>query len=298
MLDKLELLLHLARERHFGRAAEAAGVSQPTLSSAVKSLEDQFGVLIVDRGSRFQGFTPEGALILDWAKRLVGDARTMRREVQQVRQGLVGVLRLGVIPTALPFIGALTGPICQRHRQVRFVIRSMPSEAVMKGIDNLDLDVGFSYLDEAVTQRFATCVMYEERYCLLVAESLWGEGRETVSWAEAAGLPLCLLTPDMQHRQIVERQLHATGAVVAPRIEANSLIVLHAHVATGQFASIMPEGFIDTLSNPAGLRIIPIDQPVLANPIGLLTSRREPQPPLVAALWAEARRLVLAPRPG
>ena len=60
MLDKLELLLLLAKERHFGRAAEAAGVSQPTFSSAVKSLERSLGTALVERGSRFRGFTTEG----------------------------------------------------------------------------------------------------------------------------------------------------------------------------------------------------------------------------------------------
>lgn len=289
MLDKLELLLHLARERHFGRAAEAAGVSQPTLSSAVKALEDRFGVPLVDRGARFRGFTPEGLLILDWAKRLVSDARTMRHEVRALRQGLSGALRLGVIPTALPFVSRLTGPVCDRHPQVRFVIRALPSEAILQGLGNLDLDMGISYLDPGVVARFSALPLYDEHYALLVAPGGPLDDRDTVSWAEAAGLPLCLLTPDMQHRQIVERQLHQTGAVVAPRIEANSLIVLHAHVATGQFASIMPAGFAQTLSNPAALRMIPIDQPTLTHPIGLIAGRREPQPPLVAAIFAEGR---------
>ena len=60
MIDKLDFILALARERHFGRAAEACGVTQPTLSAGVKQLEEQMGVLLVNRGSRFQGFTPEG----------------------------------------------------------------------------------------------------------------------------------------------------------------------------------------------------------------------------------------------
>ena len=58
MLDKLDFILALARERHFGRAAEACGVTQPTLSAGVKQLEEQMGVLLVNRGSRFKGFTP------------------------------------------------------------------------------------------------------------------------------------------------------------------------------------------------------------------------------------------------
>ena len=81
LIDKLELLLALAKERHFGRAAEACGVTQPTMSTSLKQLEEILGVMLVQRGSRFQGFTPEGERTLDWARRIVGDARAMRQEI-------------------------------------------------------------------------------------------------------------------------------------------------------------------------------------------------------------------------
>ena len=80
LIDKLELLLALAKERHFGRAAEACGVTQPTMSTSLKQLEEILGVMLVQRGSRFQGFTPEGERTLDWARRIVGDTRAMRQE--------------------------------------------------------------------------------------------------------------------------------------------------------------------------------------------------------------------------
>src|SRR3954454_24022514 len=98
MLDKLDFILALARERHFGRAAETCGVTQPTLSAGLKQLEEQMGVLLGNRGSRFKGFTPEGQRVLDWARRIVGDARTMRQEINALRHGLSGRLRLAVIP--------------------------------------------------------------------------------------------------------------------------------------------------------------------------------------------------------
>src|ERR1700742_4593454 len=82
LIDKLEFLLALARERHFGRAAEACGVTQPTLSAGIKQLEDALGVLLVNRSGRFLGLTAEGERVLDWAKRIVGDARAMRQEVR------------------------------------------------------------------------------------------------------------------------------------------------------------------------------------------------------------------------
>src|SRR4029453_9711962 len=124
MIDKLDFLLALAREKHFGRAAEACGVTQPTLSAGVKQLEEQMGVLLVNRGSRFQSFTPEGERVLDWARRIVGDSRAMRQEIDALRHGLTGQVRIGAIPPALAPLASLTTPFRARHPNVRFTIMS------------------------------------------------------------------------------------------------------------------------------------------------------------------------------
>jgi DNA-binding transcriptional LysR family regulator len=147
MLDKLEFLLLLARERHFGRAAEAAGVTQPTFSSAVKSLEENLGATLVERGSRFRGFTPEGERVLEWARRLVGDARTMRQELQSLKGNLSGHLRIGAIPTTLPFAPNLTVPFHERFPEVRISVISATSTEILTGLENLEIDVGMSYID-------------------------------------------------------------------------------------------------------------------------------------------------------
>src|ERR1700754_2236043 len=131
MIDKLEFLLALAREEHFGRAAEACAVSQPTLSAGIKQLEDTFGVMLVQRGSRFRGFTPEGERVLEWARRIVGDTRAMRQEGDALKRGLAGHLRLAAIPTALAMTAALTTPYRARHPDVRFTILSRTSIQVL-----------------------------------------------------------------------------------------------------------------------------------------------------------------------
>lgn len=82
MIDKLEFLIAIAHEKHFGRAAEACGVTQPTLSAGLKQLEETLGVMLVRRGSRFLGFTSEGERVLEWARRIVSDARGLRQEVE------------------------------------------------------------------------------------------------------------------------------------------------------------------------------------------------------------------------
>src|SRR5262245_61005274 len=110
----------LSREQHFGRAAEACGVTQPTLSAGIKQLEAMLGVLLVQRGSRFVGFTPEGQRTLDWARRIVGDARAMREEINALQHGLAGTLRIAAIPTTLAMVASLTTPFRARHPNVRF----------------------------------------------------------------------------------------------------------------------------------------------------------------------------------
>ncbi len=169
MIDKLEFLLALAREQHFGRAAEACGVTQQTLSAGVKSLEDRFGVRLVQRGSRFQGFTPEGDRVLAWGRRIVGDARAMQDDVASLRRGLSGHLRIAAVPTALPMVAALTTPYRVRYPNVRFSVFSTTSEDIFSLIDNLEADAGLTYIDNEPLGRVTTVPLYTEHYQLLTA---------------------------------------------------------------------------------------------------------------------------------
>ena len=125
MTDKLEFLLALAREQHFGRAAEACGVTQPTLSAGIKQLEEGLGLLLVNRSARYRGpHARRRARAGMGASRIVGDSRAMRQEVRALKQGhLVGHLRLAAIPTALAMVSALTTPFRAKHPAVRFTIR-------------------------------------------------------------------------------------------------------------------------------------------------------------------------------
>lgn len=289
MIDKLELLLALARERHFGRAAEVSGVTQPTLSSTVKSLEDQFGILIVERGSRFRGFTPEGERVLDWARRLVGDSRTMRQEIEALKHGLTGHLRIGVIPTALPFLPGASVPFGEKFPAVRLTVLSLTSAAILDRLADLELDVGISYVDEEPIDRCQAIPLYEERYTVLVSPDSPQAKAEAMTWAEAAKLPLCLLTPDMQNRRIVDRHLAEAGGRRALALESNSMLTLYAHVRTGKFASIISTRLAETLDPRGRLKAIPLIKPSVTHKIGLLVVRREPHSPLVNAFVTEAR---------
>ena len=164
MIDKLDFILALAREKHFGRAAEACGVTQPTLSAGVKQLEEQMGVLLVNRGSRFQSFTAEGERVLEWARRIVGDTRSMREEINSLRHGLSGQLRIAAIPTALAMVAQLTTPYRARHPDVRFTVWSRTSIEILTLLENLEIDAGVTYLDNEPLGRVNAVPLYQERY--------------------------------------------------------------------------------------------------------------------------------------
>lgn len=291
MIDKLEYLMALARERHFGRAAEACGVTQPTLSAGVKQLEAALGVLLVQRGSRFIGFTPEGERTLDWARRIVGDTRAMRQEIKALKHGLAGRLRIAAIPTTLAMVAALTTPYRARHPDVRFTILSRTSIEILTLLENLEIDAGLTYIDNEPLGRVTAVPLYQERYQLLTASDAPLGNRDSVTWAEVARVPLCLLTPDMQNRRIIDDLLRSAGGDPQPTLESNSMIVLFAHVRTGRWASVMPAKMAETLGLTATIRAIPIVEPEAVHTIGLVVPAREPMTPLNAALVVEARRL-------
>ena len=290
VIDKLDFLLALAREKHFGRAAEACGVTQPTLSAGIKQLEGQMGVLLVIRGSRFQGFTPEGERVLGWARRIVGDTRTMREEINALRHGLSGRLRIAVIPTALAMVAALTTPYRERHPNVQFTIYSRTSIEVLDQLENLEIDAGITYVENEPLGRVNVMPLYREQYRLLTSVGAPLGDRDKVTWAEVAKVPLCLLTPDMQNRRIIDRLLKSAGGESRPTLESDSMILLFSHVRTGRWASVMPARLADALGLTHPIRAVPITQPEAVQTIGLVTPAREPTTPLIAALIDEAKR--------
>jgi DNA-binding transcriptional LysR family regulator len=291
MIDKLDMFIALAQARHFGRAAEAMGVTQPTLSAAIKSLEEELGVMLVLRGSRFGGLTPEGKRVLDWARRIVGDARTMKEELRAARQGLAGNVRISVIPTALTAAAQLTTAFAKAHPDVHFTVLSSTSIDILQSLDDLQIDAGISYLDNEPLGRVVTVPLYSERYVLVLRADAHLAAAPAVKWADLGALPLCLLTPDMQNRRIIGGHLAEAGVTVAPAIETNSTIVLIAHVLRGGYATILPRRAAEIFLTDPALKALPITDPDARHAVGLIAPWREPHTPVIAALLQEARRM-------
>jgi DNA-binding transcriptional LysR family regulator len=185
----------------------------------------------------------------------------------------------------------LTTPYRAKHPEVRFTIVSRTSIQVLNMLENLEVDAGLTYVDNEPLGRVSTIPLYHEEYRLLTSSSGALGNRDKVTWAEVGKVPLCLLTPDMQNRRIIDGLLRSAGTEPSPTLESNSMIVLFAHVRTGKWASIMPAKLAETLGLTDNVRAIPIVEPAATHAIGLVVPHREPMTPLIAALVAEARQL-------
>ena len=293
MIDKLNFVLALAREHHFGRAAELCGVTQPTMSAGLKQLEEQLGVVIVRRSSRFQGFTPEGEHVLAWARRIVGDAKAMRQDLDALKRGLTGHLRLAAIPTALATVPALTTPFRIGHPAVRFTVTSATSAEILEGLTNLSIDAGLTYLDNEAIGGVKSVPLYRETYCLLTAADSDLGQRQSVGWRDLAALPLCLMTPDMQNRRIVDQMLRDAGAPSEAPLESNSVLTLLAHVASGYWSSIVPAALTRSIGLSPEIAAVPIGEPDVSHLVGLIVAPRYAISPLTNALVQAGERLAV-----
>lgn len=260
MIDKLEMLIALARERHFGRAAEICHVTQPSLSSAIRALESLYGVPLVHRGARFNGLTPEGERLLIRARTIVAEAHAIRSDLAQLRAEPAGPLRLGVIPTALTAAQLLTGPFLARNPGVSLSLRSMTSQDILEALADFRIDAGLSYdtddAGRAPAGGFDVIPLFDEHYALLRhAEATPAEP----GWSDLATLRLCLLTPDMQNRRMLDRNLARLGVTLRPVVEASSILALVAHVqADPGLATVLPAHLASFFAGLPGLRSQPV----------------------------------------
>jgi DNA-binding transcriptional LysR family regulator len=292
-IRQLQYLAALAREKHFTRAAQACNVTQPTLSGRIRQLEQELGVPIVARGQRYIGLTQEGERVLKWAHLILDNWQGMADELRSIKgkKGeLVGRMVIGVIPSALPMVSLLTQKVAGEHPGVDFTILSHSSEEIIRGLHDFAIDAGVTYLDNEPIEGLLKHALYSEHYCLFVSETHPLASRYSVTWIEAAQEPLCLLTPNMQNRRIIDQAFARANCQPSPRLETNSIMNLLSNVRVMGLASIMPENFLTVLGHMEGVKAVPLSSPALEHEVGLVAMNREPLSPLLNALLSAARK--------
>jgi DNA-binding transcriptional LysR family regulator len=284
-IKHLHYLLVLARERHFGRAAKTLLISQPALSQAVQQIEKHFGAAIVLRHqSGFHGFTAEGENILAWARQALADHdRLVHAAGDAARDELRGTLKIGLAPVAMSIVSLLTTPFSERYPNVTLTVLSRNLTEIERDLRNFEVDVGVNYLDAVTKTGLRPYLLYNEAYYLLVPDGHFLSTRQSIGWKEVGELPLCLLTPDLQNRIILNGIFERVGTAPQAVIETNCSLGLFAHMRSGKWLTIVPHSYFYLLGDWALIRSIPIVEPMVTSAMGMLIHERKPIPPTIAA---------------
>lgn len=283
-LRDLQYLNTLARMKHFAKAAAECGVSQPAFSMRIRKLEDRLGITIVKRANRYQGLTAEGEAIVRHARRILDDVRFLEQDLLAAGGEISGPLTLGAVPTAAAYAARLAIHLFSAYPGIVVRIETSTSLVIQQRIEEGTIDAGITYSDNVSTDFVSVEPLYEEHYVLLAPENLVPGKRQTITWAEAAELPLSLLEPGMQNRRILDRMFEEVGA--QPRVisETNALTTSMVMACEGLCATVLPNVLVETLGVLGRTKVLPLVEPELRKPLSLVTSARAPGLPTVEAL--------------
>jgi len=262
LLRQLEYFVAVARERHFARAAESCYVSQPALSTSIAKLERELSVTLIHRGQNFEGLTPEGERLVVWAKRVLAEHDALKAEAAAMRSGISATLRLGTGPTVSTTAALPVAAFCALHPLAGVKVCSrLSSTELLRQLRNFELDAAIAHFGPDDQSGLEVVPLYEEQYVLLVSGEQLVPTVKTITWAEAAQLPLALLTPDMRFRQFIDKAFASSGAVASPQVETDSVASLYAHVATGAWASVVPHTWLRAMPVTGAARAIRLVEP-------------------------------------
>lgn len=294
LFRQLDYFVALARERNFDRAAEQCCVSPHALTAALTKLEHELGVTLFERRDNFEQLTAAGERLLRWAKRILADNDGFKSELGALRSGITGRLRLGISPTASTTAALVLSAFCSTHPLVKVEIHSRLGTPELYGqLHDLELDAAITRVLPEHNRDIDMVPMCEERYVLLAPASLMNAEPSTLRWPEAAELPLVLLTQDMHARQVIDAAFAEHGITVCPQIETDSVAALFVHVASGDWASIIPHTWLWTTLTVGDIRAVELVDPTASAQIALVTSAKGPVSPAAREFIECAEKLAL-----
>lgn len=294
-IRQLKYLVTLAEVGHFSRAADLCHVSQPALSNAIRNLEKELDLNLVRRGRNYEGLTNEGKRVVSWAQHLLSSYDAMRQESVMLHTNLSGTLRIGAIPTTLPAVPFLTAPCQEKYGGIRLTVLSLSADEILRRLNNCDLDMGLTFLDDKSLAGFQTYPLFTEQYVFVTRDENTLQGKQSLSWHEVAEIPLCLLTNNMQSRRRIDAAFWQAGVVPQIHMETDSIFALYAQLRCSDLSTVVPHSVLSLIELRQELSIVPIT-PNLSRDIGLVLRKQMPHPPITAAALKMALKVPLQKR--
>src|SRR6201988_3846421 len=291
LFRQLEYFVAVARERHFARAAEACYVSQPALSASTAKLERELGVTLINRGHNFEGLTPEGERLVVWARRILAERDGLRAEVAAVQSGISGTLRLGVEPTASTTVALPMAAFCAAHPLAKVQVESRLSATELhRRLNDFELDAAIAYFGTDDCTGLKVVPLYEERYVVMASDDRLLPPDTVMKWADAAQLPLALLTPEMRIRQGIDQAFADSGGELNPQVQTDSVASLYALVGAGDWATIVPHTWLEALPVHATTRIARLIEPDARAQVSVAFNASKPGSRIARAFVTAAKR--------
>lgn len=292
LVRQLEFLDALAREQDANRAAAACHVTTTSLATGLRELERELGLVLLNRSEhQIHGLSEEGKAVLGWARGAISSMDGLTQEAARLREGLIGTIRLGVIPTANARLGEVLAPFLRDHPGVKVRAQTLPASEAVDKIVGRELDAGLVYTSEPLAPGVKVLPLYDETLVLLTSDPAFSESGETVTWEQAAEVPLCLLAPSLQNRVMVDRAMRAAGVRVEPQLESDSVPAL-VDLGRSGYSCIIADRWLDDRELPAGTRIYRLESPTISPTVGLITDQR----PLVSPAARALHEYLAAPR--
>ena len=293
-LTELRYIVAVARERHFGRAAEACFVSQPTLSVAVKKLEEELGVTLFERGPGEVSITPPGQKIVEQAQRVLEEAARVREIAAAGRDPLVGPLRLGAIYTIGPYLLPKLVSIMRRTApSMPLLIQENFTRSLSESLKSGDVDailIALPFEEPGI----ATRAVYDEPFLVAVPKGHAWEDRKRISSDELTRESLLLLGEGHCFRDQVLDICHVVRSrdrsPLARTLEGGSLETIRQMVASGVGVTVLPSTSLGAGGSGDLIRIVPFTRPAPTRRVGLAWRRSFPRPEAIEAL----RKAILA----
>lgn len=260
-LTELKYLIAVAEERHFGRAAERSYVSQPSLSAAIKNIEDELGVRVFERNKRGVAITEVGAEVVAQARRTLEEAARIKTVAKQGKNQLHGVLKLGVIHTIAPYL------LPQLVAMLRKLAPEMPLDIEENMTANLDRLLRAGEIDVAILAMpyeapgIAVEPLYDEEFHVVVPARHAFARRRSVPVAELDGGELLLLPVGHCLRDQVLGACTEFSRPPPPGRLGNSLETLRSMVASGLGITVLPAtALVERYRSPL-VKAIPFAEP-------------------------------------
>lgn len=253
----LRYLVAVAEHRHFGRAAEACFVSQPTLSTQLKKLEEFLGVTLVERNNRQVMLTPVGESIVAQAQRVLREANQLVGIAEAHRDPYGGDFRLGIIPTVAPyFLPRVLAPLRKAFPNLSLQLTESQTATLTQLLKNGELDAVVLALpleDEQIEER----VLYREPFYLAVSKKHAFARRASVRQSDLGGQDVLLLEDGHCLRDQALEVCSAHSAVENTNFRATSIETLRQMVAADVGVTLMPQ--LAMGGRQAGIRYVPFE---------------------------------------